>query len=107
MLKKFLLWSCAFSMLALCGFVGADSDRKAKAARCYGKIKIVRSFADYDVQIVDSFADLHVKIVSSGATGPGLWRIAEEDDIPDYTVKYVDCFGDFSVKFVDSFPGVQ
>ncbi|MBQ8445860.1 MAG: hypothetical protein IJX22_05700 [Opitutales bacterium] len=107
MFKKILRWSCAFSMVVLCGFSGFDSERKAKAARCYGTIKIVRSFADYDVQIVDSFADLHVKLVSSGATGPGLWRIAEDDDIPDYTVKYVDSFGDFSVKFVDSFPGVQ
>ena len=107
MLKKILLWSCAFSMFALCGFVGSDSDRKAKAARCYGRIKIVTltESADFKVRIVETWADLHVQIVSSYPHSPGLWQM--ETATPDYRVRFVQSGEDFSVKFVDSFPGVQ
>ena len=92
-------------MLALCGFVGSDSDRKAKAARCYGRIKITNVGADFRVRCVSIGADLRVEIVPLAANSPGLWEIVEIAE--DYSVEFVEIGEDFSIEFVNIAPGVQ
>lgn len=107
MLKKILLWSCVFSTVVLCGFSGLDSreERCAKAAKCYGRIRITNSGADYRVRKVSSGADLRVEVVSIAPTSPGRWEIVEIGE--DYSVEFVEAFEDFTVEFVNIDPGVS
>ncbi len=69
-----------------------------------GKVKVVSSFADFEVKKVDSFPDLKVKVVISFPDDCGEWKFV--DSFPDFTIKYVDSFPDFTIKNVSSFPGV-
>jgi hypothetical protein len=70
----------------------------------HGRVQVVESFADFDVQRVQSFADLKVKQVSSFASACGEWTFVES--FPDFTIRYVDSFPDFTITLVDSFPGL-
>lgn len=104
-MKKIFLALCASFLLVAFAFALPSDERREKAARCYGKIRIVKSLADFDVKVVDSLADLDVVIVDSFPDSPGKWKIV--DGCADYDVRFVDGCGDFSVRFVDSFPGVR
>ena len=104
-MKKIFLALCTFASACLFAAVPSGDSAKEKAARCYGKIRIVKSLADFDVKVVDSLADLDVVIVDSFPDSPGKWKIV--DGCADYDVRFVDGCGDFSVRFVDSFPGVR
>ena len=76
-----------------------------KGIPLHGNVKIVDSFADFDVRIVNSFPDLDVKVVESFPDDCGEWKFVES--FPDFTIRIVDSFSDFDIRFVDSFPGVR
>jgi hypothetical protein len=78
-------------------------DCKLNGKALYGKVQVVKSFADFKVQIVTSFPDLNVQRVGSFPDACGQWQFVNE--FPDFTVEYVDGFADFTIEFVDSFPG--
>ena len=84
------------------GKVGKDCTLEGK--KLWGKVKVVKSFPDFEVKVVRSFADVHVKRVDSFPDKCGRWKFV--DSFPDFTVKFVDSFPDFEIKYVDSFPGV-
>ena len=71
----------------------------------YGKVKVVKSFADFKVKVVKSFPDLEVKKVKSFPDSCGEWQFV--DSFPDFTIEFVDSFADFEIRYVDSFPGVK
>ena len=71
----------------------------------YGKVKVVDSYADFEVKIVNSYADLEVKLVDSYASTCGEWTFVEQ--YPDFTIKFVESYPDFTIKFVESYPGVK
>ena len=70
-----------------------------------GKVKVVKSFADFEVKKVSSFPDIEVKKVNSFPDDCGEWQFVES--FPDFTIKYVDSFPDFTIRMTDSFPGVK
>ena len=76
-----------------------------KGIPLYGRVKIVDSFADFDIHVVESFPDLDVKVVDSFADECGEWIFV--DSFADFTVRIVDSFSDFTVRFVGSWPGVR
>ncbi|PAP77394.1 hypothetical protein BSZ37_13585 [Rubrivirga marina] len=81
----------------------AESDDCPGAAKLYGRIEVVESFADCEVQAVESFPDLRVQLVDSFADDPGECQMVE--NFPDYTVTFVESFPDVKIEYVDSFPG--
>lgn len=96
--------------LAVLATVGAPVLAASKIKGCelngralYGKVQVVKSFADFKVQIVSSFPDLKVQRVGSFPDACGRWQFVNE--LPDFTVEYVDGLADFTIEFVDSFPG--
>ncbi|MCR5696426.1 MAG: hypothetical protein K6G73_05545 [Marinilabiliaceae bacterium] len=82
----------------LCSAMSSDDcitkDGYFRGKRLCGRVKIVDSFADFDVRVVTSLADLDVKKVTSFADDPGEWI-------------FVDHFPDFTIRYVKSFPGVN
>lgn len=68
-----------------------------------GRVKIVTSFADFDIKIDNSFPDLRVKAVNYDSKTCGEWRFVES--FPDFTVRIVESFPDFTIRYVESFPG--
>ena len=94
-------------------FIGAVSaanpiDKKTcsiNGIKLAGKVKVVKSFADFKVKVVSSFPDIEVKKVGSFPDDCGEWKFV--DSFPDFTIQYVDSFPDFSIRMVDSFPGVK
>lgn len=68
-----------------------------------GRVKIVTSFADFDVKIDNSFPDLKVKAVTHDSKNCGEWRFVES--FPDFTIRIVESFPDFTIRYVESFPG--
>jgi hypothetical protein len=76
-----------------------------KGVALYGKVKVVTSFADFDVQVVESFADIEVQTVKSFPDKCGKWKFV--DAFPDFTIRFVSSFPDFKIKYVTSFPGVK
>ena len=93
----------------LCSAMSSDDcitkDGYFRGKRLCGRVKIVDSFADFDVRVVTSFADLDVKKVTSFADDPGEWIFVES--FPDFTIRIVDHFPDFTIRYVKSFPGVN
>jgi hypothetical protein len=90
----------------------AFADKKFNKEDCtcngvplYGNVKIVESFADFDVKVVTSFEDLDVKVVESFPDECGKWKFVTS--FPDFTVRFVESFPDFTIKYVTSFPGVH
>ncbi|MDO4179128.1 MAG: hypothetical protein Q4D21_08050 [Phascolarctobacterium sp.] len=75
-----------------------------KNIRLWGRVKVVKNFADIRVQVVNSFPDLKVKRVTNFPDSLGKWQYVE--NFPDFTIQYVDSFPDIKIKFVDSFPGL-
>ena len=76
-----------------------------KGIPLHGRVKVVDSFADFDIHVVESFPDLDVKVVDSFADECGEWIFV--DSFADFTVRIVDSFSDFTVRFVGSWPGVR
>jgi len=76
-----------------------------KDKKLYGRVRVVKNFADFRVRITNSFPDLRVQIVSSFADRCGEWIFV--DNFEDFTVEFVDNFEDFSIEYVSSFPGVR
>jgi hypothetical protein len=86
----------------MCGNIFCDCTLKGIELR--GKVGIVTSFADFQVQVVTSFEDLDVEQVTSFPDSCGQWQM--EDAFPDFTIELVDAFPDFTISYVDAFPGV-
>ncbi len=76
-----------------------------KGVPLYGKVRIVKSFADIKVQYVESFPDLKVQYVTNFPAQCGEWQIV--DNFEDFTIEIVDRFADIQVKKVNHFPGLQ
>ena len=74
-----------------------------KGQKLYGKVKVVRNFADFKVKRVSNFPDLKVKRVKNFPDRCGEWQFV--DNFPDFTVQFVDNFPDFTIQYVNSFPG--
>ena len=72
----------------------ASTAAAVDVSKIYGKIQIVTSFPDYEVQVVNSFPDK-----------PGKWQMV--NSFPDFKIQLVDSFPDFKIKYVSSFPGKQ
>lgn len=98
MKKLKILVLIALAAAVSCGFVG-ESRSKELAKKVFGRIKIVRSGADYRVKPVDSGGDLSVCLVESFPDKPGKWKIVRKDDPCDFKIKYVDSGADFTVDF--------
>jgi hypothetical protein len=90
-------------------FIQADSpvtaDCKCKEIPLYGKVQVVKSFADFKVEVVVSFEDLRVEEVVSLPAKCGQWEFVTSN--PDFTIEYVNSFPDFTIRFVKSFPGID
>ena len=71
----------------------------------YGKVKVVDSFSDVQVQRVESAADLRVQFVDNFADDCGEWELVES--FPDFTIEYVDSFPDVTIEEVSAFPGMD
>ena len=82
--------SVAFS--ASGAYAGGVSDCMCKGQKLYGKVKVVRNFADFKVKRVSNFPDLKVKKVKNFPDRCGEWQ-------------FVDNFPDFTIQYVNSFPG--
>lgn len=102
-LKFCLLLGLTLALCAGAGTVDVSDSRRAKAAKCWGRIKIVDACADFNVKKVDHFADLNVR-VTNVPTSVGEWYFV--DACADYTVKFVDACEDFSITF-SPFPGLN
>lgn len=76
-----------------------------KGIPLYGKVKVVESFADFDVRVVEAFSDLDVQVVTAFPNECGKWEFV--DAFPDFTIRYVEAFSDFDIRFVEAFPGVK
>lgn len=106
-MKKILLAVVASFLLVAFAFAHTANpyERKAKAAKVHGKIKIVSSGADYDVKIVNSQADMDVKVCTTFARNPGEWIIVNSGE--DFRIRIVRSCEDFSIRFVSVFPRVN
>ncbi len=76
-----------------------------KGIPLYGNVKVVESFADFDVKVVEAFPDIEVKVVEAFPDACGKWKFV--DAFPDFTIRYVDAFPDFTVRYVEAFPGTK
>jgi hypothetical protein len=74
-----------------------------KGRMLYGKVEVVKSFADFKVQVVNSFPDLKVMRVNSFPDACGKWQFVTS--FPDFTIMYVESFPDLKIQMVESFPG--
>jgi hypothetical protein len=102
--RRFSLVLAAFLTVAAPGLAAVKIEGCAFEGRpLYGKVQIVKSFADFKVQIVKSFPDLKVQRVGSFPDACGKWQFV--DSFPDFTITYVESFPDFKIEFVESFPG--
>lgn len=70
----------------------------------HGRVQVVDSFADFEVESVESFPDLKVEPVSNFPDECGEWKFV--DSFPDFTVTFVDSFADFTIETVGAFPGL-
>lgn len=93
-MKRFLLLICIFVSLPIL----------AAKPPLYGKVKVVKAFADYKVKVVTAFPDLKVQKVTAFPDAVGKWQFV--DDFPDFTITFVDDFPDFTIQYVGAFPGV-
>lgn len=81
------------------------SDCRCKGKALYGRVKIVKHHADFNVRIVEHHAHLHVRLVDNHPNSCGKWQLVTHHE--DFSVRMVDSHEDFSIKFVDSHPGMQ
>ena len=81
-----------------------SSDGYFKGKKLCGRVQVVESFPDFQVEEVNSFPDLKVQKVMICPNDIGQWEFV--DSFPDFTIKYVNSFPDFTIQFVDSFPGL-
>lgn len=106
-MKRIILLLLTFFSLAAFTRSGGPiaDDCTCKGVKLFGKVKIVDSFSDFDIQVVDSFEDIRVEIVRSFPDQCGKWQIVES--FPDFKVRFVRSFPDFKIKYVSSFPGIK
>lgn len=105
-MRRLIKFSLVLALGAALGPASADAKIKActlNGKPLYGKVQVVKSFADFKVQIVTSFPDLQVMAVRSFPDACGKWQWVNE--FPDFTIEYVEAFPDFTIQFVESFPG--
>ena len=105
-MRRLIKFSLVWALIAVAG--PADSAEKMKNCKLagkalYGKVQVVKSFADFKVQVVQSFPDLKVLRVKSFPDSCGKWQWVNA--FPDFTIEYVESFPDFTIEFVESFPG--
>ena len=81
-----------------------DSNKEKKIP-LYGKVKIVKAFADFKVEVVNNFEDLSVELVNNFPISCGKWQIV--DNFEDFTIEIVTNFPDFKIRYVDHFPGLK
>ena len=79
---------------------------KCKGIPLYGRVKVVKYHADFNVRIVERMADLNVRKVKSLPLSCGEWQFIETGH-PDFTIRIVDFHPDFTIRFVDYHPGVN
>lgn len=79
---------------------------KCKGIPLYGRVKVVKYQADFNVRIVERMADLNVRKVKSLPLSCGEWQFIETGH-PDFTIRIVDFHPDFTIRFVDYHPGVN
>ena len=77
---------------------------KCKGIPLYGRVKVVKHPADFDVKVVKFAADIDVKKVELLPTRCGEWQFV--DISPDFTIRFVDTHANFSIRYVDTHPGV-
>lgn len=73
--------------------------------KLWGKVQVVKAFADIKVQVVNAHADVKVQRVSAFPNSCGKWQFV--DAFPDLKIQYVDAFADVKIRFVDAFPGTR
>ena len=76
----------ALSAQAGTGKVGSDCTLNGH--QLWGRVQVVKSFADIDVEVVDSFADLRVQEVENFPDACGKWQFVKS--FPDIKVRFVD-----------------
>ncbi len=80
------------------GTVDATDSRRAKAARCWGNIKVVDAFEDFKVRLVDAGADLRVLIMGGPVCRKtGEWYFVDVGE--NFKVRFVDVGEDFTIQF--------
>ena len=92
---------------------GSDSfDKKIDPSNCTfhgiplkGKVKIVTSFADFNVKEVENYQDISIKVVDNYPDDCGEWQFV--DSYPDFTIKFVESYPDVTIKFVNNYPGIK
>ncbi|MCD8284503.1 MAG: hypothetical protein LUD39_06285 [Opitutae bacterium] len=84
---------------------GAYTLRRAKAAICFGRIRLVRTGEDFKVRVVSSGEDLRVQIVNSDESAIGKWHMTRGGC--QYKVRLVTIGEDFTIRIVDSNPGLN
>ncbi|MCB2097580.1 MAG: hypothetical protein KDE05_08110 [Parvularculaceae bacterium] len=99
-----LTHTICFALLASVAPAAAEGDCAFEGIPLHGRVKVVDSFPDIQVQTVESFPDLRVKRVESFPDNCGEWLFV--DSFPDFTIRYVDGFPDLKITFVESFPGL-
>ena len=99
-----------FTTIILSSFLLSNTNVQLDDCSCRnkelkGRVKIVKSNADFKVKTVDSFPDLRVKKVKTFPNNCGEWQFVDSDE--DFSVEFVSNFADFTIMYVDNFAGVK
>ncbi len=76
-----------------------------KGIPLYGRVKVVKALATFEVKVVSGLADLDVRKVAYTPGRCGEWQFV--DALEDFSIEFVDALEDFSIEFVDALPGVN
>jgi len=81
-----------FLTIVLSSFLLSNTNTQLNDCTCKnkvlsGRVKIVKSNADFKVKIVDSFPDLRVKKVNSFPIHCGEWQFVDSGE--DFTIQFV------------------
>jgi hypothetical protein len=88
----------------LAGSAINKDDCTIKGKKLYGRVQIVKEFADIKVKIVSALPDLRVQKVTVFPNACGKWKIV--DNFPELTVQIVEVFPDIQIEYVETFPGL-
>ena len=81
------------------------NDCTCKNKVLFGRVKVVKSGADFKVKIVDSFPNLRVKKVKEFPIHCGEWQFVNSGE--DFTIEFVSFIPDFTIMYVEQFSGVK
>lgn len=108
-MKKLLILSFCLVLLSAFTFSATNPIDKKECTYngipLWGDVKIVESFADFEVRIDNSFTDLSVCLINTTPRECGEWRIV--NSFEDFSISIVSSFEDFSISIVNAFPGVN